>query len=156
MKTIKTRHSFQFFHHIPSSSSQRNEAKRANYFEILRKIFIIPPHLYKGIQSALHNHKSTQFTNWLRLMPLLYLPFHRTIERIKLQTSAHFLLDFVGVIERTNFQSLYLYKSSFLCQVTTLTQNFFFFPVYIKATTNAFWWGTLLKFPHLIATRMVF
>ena len=80
---------------------------------------------------------------------LLYLPFHRIIERIKSQTSSHFLWDFARVIERTNFQSLYLYKSSFLCQVTTLTQNFFFFPVYIKATTNAFWWGCFAKVPSL-------
>ena len=68
------------------------------------KAFYNTPHLYKGIQSAFHNHKSTQFTNYLRLLPLLYLPFRRTIERIKSQTSSHFLWDFAGVIMRIKFE----------------------------------------------------
>ena len=56
---------------------------------------------------------------------------------------------------RTSFQTLHLYKSSFQCQVTTLTQKIFLL-AYIKATVKAFWWGDLLKFPHLIATKMAF
>ena len=56
---------------------------------------------------------------------------------------------------RTKFSPLHLYKSSFQRQVTTLTQKIFLL-AYIKATVKAFWWGDLLKFPHLIATRMAF
>ena len=57
----------KLFRRSPLSSSQRNEAKRASSFEVLRKIFIIPPHLYKGIQRAFEQSKRTQFTNCLRL-----------------------------------------------------------------------------------------
>ena len=56
---------------------------------------------------------------------------------------------------QTKFSPLHLYKSSFQRQVTTLTQKFFLL-AYIKATVKAFWWGALLKFPHLIATKMAF
>ena len=56
---------------------------------------------------------------------------------------------------RTKFSPLHLYKSSFQRQVTILTQKIFLL-AYIKATVKAFWWGALLKFPHLIATRMAF
>ena len=51
---------------------------------------------------------------------------------------------------RTKFSPLHLYKSSFQRQVTTLTYKIFLL-AYIKATVKAFWWGALLKFPHLIA-----
>ena len=56
---------------------------------------------------------------------------------------------------RTKFSPLHLYKSSFQRQVTTLTYKIFLL-AYIKATVKAFWWGALLKFPHLIATRTAF
>ena len=56
---------------------------------------------------------------------------------------------------RTKFSPLHLYKSSFQRQVTTLTYKIFLL-AYIKATVKAFWWGALLKFPHLIATKMAF
>ena len=74
--------------------------------------------------------------------------------RMKLQLP-HFIRDFAGVIMRAKFSPLHLYKSSFQRQVTTLTYKIFLL-AYIKATVKAFWWGALLKFPHLIATRTAF
>ena len=86
---------------------------------------------------------------------LLYLPFRKGIFESKNSIPIHFIRDFAGVIMRTKFSPLHLYKSSFQRQVTTLTQKIFLL-AYIKATVKAFWWGVLLKFPHLIATRMAF
>ena len=76
---------------IPSIGSQRNEAKRANFFEILQKIFIIPPHLYKGIQRGVAQPKIVQFTNCLRLTPLLYLPIGKGIYAQKMQIISTYL-----------------------------------------------------------------
>ena len=56
---------------------------------------------------------------------------------------------------RTKFSPLYLYKSSFQRQVTTLTHKIFLL-AYIKATIKAFWWGATQNLPHLIAERMAF
>ena len=89
------------------------------------------------------------FTNLLTILPI-----RRGIFASK-KTPSHFTRDFAGIIMQTKFSPLHLYKSSFQRQVTTLTQKFFLL-AYIKATVKAFWWGALLKFPHLIATKMAF
>ena len=112
------------------------------------------PSIYLPIQTAIDHLKMMQFTICLRTS-LLYLPIRRGIFASKKQTPSHFTRDFAGVIMRTKFSPLHLYKSSFRRQVTTLTQKFFLL-AYIKATVKAFWWGVLQKFPHLIATRIAF
>ena len=71
VKSLKTRHlpTNIFFARLilllnwqPSKRHQKGKL-----FKNSSKFFTIPPHLYKGIQSALHNRKSTQFTNYLRV-----------------------------------------------------------------------------------------
>ena len=111
------------------------------------------PSIYLPIQTAIDYLKMMQFTICLRTS-LLYLPIRRGIFASK-KTPSHFTRDFAGIIMQTKFSPLHLYKSSFQRQVTTLTHKIFLL-AYIKATVKAFWWGALLKFPHLIATRMAF
>ena len=135
--------------------------KNAWFYNLFTKINLVSswaevicPHLYKGIQRVLAQPKSVQFTNCL-LTPYHYIcRFAGASLRMKLQLP-HFTRDFAGVIMRTKFSPLHLYKSSFQRQVTTLTQKNLLL-AYIKATIKAFWWGATQNLPHLIATRMAF
>ena len=61
---------------------------------------------------GLHNHKSTQFTIYLRLVLLLYLPIYRTVERIKLQIISHYICHFAMGSLRINCIFLYKYKGN--------------------------------------------
>ena len=135
--------------------------KNAWFYNLFTKINFVSswaevlcPHLSKGIQRVLAQPPKRTvyklFTN-----PYLYIyRFAGASLRMKLQLP-HFIRDFAGVIMRAKFSPLHLYKSSFQRQVTTLTYKIFLL-AYIKATVKAFWWGALLKFPHLIATKMAF
>ena len=80
----------KLFCRSPLSSSQRNKAKRASSFEVLRKIFIIPPHLYKGIQRAFEQSKRTQFTNCLRLTPYYICRFTERLSKYNYKQSLTF------------------------------------------------------------------
>ena len=112
--------------------------QKGKLFENFSKLFTVPPHLYKGIQRTfeqpkclqftnclrvslyyirrfrvgLHNHKSTQFTIYLRLVLLLYLPIYRTVERIKLQIISNYICHFAMGSLRTNCFFLYQYKGN--------------------------------------------
>ena len=111
------------------------------------------PSIYLPIQTAIYHLKMMQFTICLRTS-LLYCRFAGASLQVK-KTPSHFARNFAGIIMQTKFSPLHLYKSSFQRQVTTLTQKNLLL-AYIKATVKAFWWGALLKFPHLIATKMAF
>ena len=60
-KTIKTRHSFQIFHHIPSSSSQRNEAKRASYLKYFQSFLQHPSLIQRNSERIAQPQKHTVY-----------------------------------------------------------------------------------------------
>ena len=76
------------------------------------KLFTSFPLLYPPFQSRFAQPQSTQFTIYLRLLLLLYLPIYRTDERIKLQIISHYICHFAMGSLRTNCFFLYQYKGN--------------------------------------------
>ena len=115
-----------------SIGSHQNESKRASYLKIHQSFCNTPSLIQRNSERVAQPQKHTVY-NLFTTSRLLYLPFHRTIERIKSQTYSHFLWDFARVSMRINLKmpSLNSHENGVLAGCLFKNSNYVYNPPYL-------------------------